>query len=54
MRLASVIQNTSTLQYEAKDLPFYNQIETQAVTHQRKIARANDINLDMGFGWGDD
>ncbi len=52
MRLAYVIRNTPTLRYEAKDLPFYNQIETQAFTHQRKIARANDINLDMGFGWG--
>ena len=54
MRLAYVIQNTPMLQYEAKDLPFYNQIETQAFTHQRKIDRANEINLDMGFGWGDD
>ena len=52
-KFAYIIQNTPTLQYEAKDLAIYKKIETQAFAYQRQKAMANEIDLDMGFGWGD-
>ena len=52
-KFAYIIKNTPTLQYEAKDLAIYNKIETQAFAYQRKKEMANEIDLDMGFGWGD-
>jgi hypothetical protein len=53
-KLAYVIQNTPILQYQVKDLPLYNKIETHALGHHRKITMANEINLDLGYGWGED
>ena len=52
-KFAYIIQNTPTLQYEAKDLPIYNKIETQAFAYQRSKAMTHEIDLDMGFGCGD-
>ena len=52
-KFAYIIQNTPTLQYEVKNLPIYNKIETQAFAYQRIKAMTHEIDLDMGFGWGD-
>ena len=52
-KFAYIIQNTPTLQYEVKNLPIYNKIETQAFAYQRIKALTHEIDLDRGFGWGD-